>query len=114
MPEHVPNTTLYNRFLEPPNNIAHVPDSHGGRISGETLIGDGSTGWAWAPLPEDPPPGLSQAPVEYVPVEPVHAPAEMTVDELKDALRERNLPVSGSKDELVARLTSTSTEPEEG
>ena len=29
---------------------------------------------------------------------------QMTIDELKDALRERDLPVSGSKAELQARL----------
>lgn len=29
---------------------------------------------------------------------------ERTVDELKDELRARDLPVSGTKDELVARL----------
>ncbi len=30
--------------------------------------------------------------------------SDYTVDELKDKLRERELPVSGSKEELVARL----------
>lgn len=31
-------------------------------------------------------------------------PEELTVEELKDALRDRDLPVSGSKAELQARL----------
>lgn len=66
--EHVPNIVLYNRFLDPPHNTATVPDSPGGRLSGETMIGDGSTGWDWAPLPADPGPGRQAQPVEYAPV----------------------------------------------
>lgn len=66
---HVPNTTLYNKRLPPAHNTTEVPDSPGGLLSGQTLIGDGSTGWDWAPLPEDPGPAEQARPVEYAPVE---------------------------------------------
>ena len=38
---------------------------------------------------------------------------ELTVVELKDMLRERGLPVSGRKSELVARLTDADETPSE-
>lgn len=66
MPEHVPNTVLYNKNLEPPNNLAEVPDSNGGRISGEALIAQ-DVGWAWVPLPDEPPQGEQPKAVEFVP-----------------------------------------------
>jgi hypothetical protein len=69
MPEHVPSTQLYNKHLEPPANVCEVPDSIGGRISGETLIEQSDGAWQWAPEPADPEPGLAPEPVEYVPVE---------------------------------------------
>ena len=37
----------------------------------------------------------------------------MTVAELKDLLREQNLPVSGNKKELIARLQESSSADEE-
>lgn len=54
--------------------------------------------------------GKDAAPSVEVPVQEPEADAEgsledKTVDELKDLLRERDLPVSGNKDELVARLS---------
>lgn len=49
---------------------------------------------------------------QFAEPEPASAPEQeqsdglenMTVDELKDLLRTRNLPVGGTKDELVSRL----------
>lgn len=40
----------------------------------------------------------------YKPGGRTEAAAEKTVAELKDELREKDLPVSGTKDELLARL----------
>jgi hypothetical protein len=69
MPEHVPNTVLFNKYLEPPNNTATVPDSRDGKLSGETLIAEGN-GWDWAPLETEAGPGVAPEPVEYAPVTP--------------------------------------------
>ncbi len=38
--------------------------------------------------------------------------ADKNVDDLKEALRDRDLPVSGAKDVLVARLTADDDEPD--
>lgn len=38
---------------------------------------------------------------------------DLTAEELKDKLRSRDLPVSGNKDELVARLEEDDASPEE-
>lgn len=68
MAEFVPSTTLWNKNLIPPHNVCEVPDSPGGRISGETLIAQ-SDGWDWLPEPIDQGPGLAPAPAMF---EPVH------------------------------------------
>lgn len=123
MPEHVPNTVLFNKHLEPPNNTTTVPDSRGGLISGQALI-DQESGWDWAPLEAEPSPGEQVRAVEYRPVEPeASGPAEtdytaQTVPELQEELRRRDLSTTGNKGELIDRLIaddeSDDDEPQEG
>lgn len=68
MPDHVPNTKLYNKNLSPPNNTCTVPDSIGGRISGEALIRESDGAWQWEPETPEPTPGLAPESVQYEPV----------------------------------------------
>ncbi len=78
MPTHVPNTTLYNKHLAPPHNTCEVPDSPGGRISGEAMIAESHGAWDWAPLPSDPEPGIAVSLVEFEPVKPKSQPKPST------------------------------------
>jgi hypothetical protein len=113
MPTHVPNTVLFNKHLEPPHNKATVPDSRGGLISGETLIAQ-NNGWDWAPSEAEPPPGEQARAVEFRPVVPAASEPDpstldydaRTVPQLQDELRDRGLPTTGNKGELIDRLTA--------
>lgn len=122
MPEHVPNTVLFNKYLEPPHNTTTVPDSRGGLISGQTLIDQGA-GWEWAPADAEPEPGERAKAIEYRPVVPEASSPEtgsyedMTVSQLQDELRGRDLSTTGNKGELIDRLTAddeSDDEPQEG
>lgn len=66
-------TTLYNEHLTPPDNVAEVPDTAAGHLSGQILV-DSKSGWHWAPEPPEPTPGRAPEPVTYAPVEPQPEP----------------------------------------
>jgi hypothetical protein len=59
-------TLLYNEHLSPPDNLATVPPTDDGYLSGETLIRTGA-GWHWAPEPPEAQPGTQPEPVTFVP-----------------------------------------------
>jgi hypothetical protein len=68
-------TVLYNEHLTPPDNIATVPDTLDGHLSGETMIRT-TPGWHWAPAEPEAQPGTEPEPVTFVPAPAADAEPE--------------------------------------
>lgn len=91
---------LYHPNLEPPNNECEVQTEAQAAIYAES-------GWLPAPEPTERP-GFAPEPPRYEPADTSVSGdyQNFTVAQLSDELKDRGLPVSGTKDELIARLVA--------